>query len=114
MSIAQHLIADLQAGRIHSVAFVVPSNARRTLPLYDLAHTTARLGWRLGITAATYWFITPEREPPPSLGAEGIEFIGSTYADVRDGLLLLDPQDGHIEPDRIVSLDADGEPVEQP
>ena len=79
----QHLIAELQAGRIQSVAFVVPSDARWTLPLYDLAITTARRGWQLGIPAATYWFVTPEPEPPAGLESEGITFIGSTYADVR-------------------------------
>jgi hypothetical protein len=112
-SIADDLVAELQAARIHSVAFVVPSGARRTLPLYDLANTTARRGWQLGVPAATYWFVTPEREPPASLGAEGIEFIGSTYADVRGGVVQLDPQDERIEPDRIVSLDEDGELVAQ-
>jgi hypothetical protein len=104
MSIAQQLIAELQAGRIRSVAFVVPSDARSTLPLYDLALTTARSGWQLGIPAAAYWFVTPESEPPASLQAEGIIFIGSTYAEVRGGVVLLDPQDERIEPDRIVSL----------
>lgn len=53
MSIAQHLIADLQAGRIRSVAFVVPYESARTLPLHELAITTARRGWQLGIPAAT-------------------------------------------------------------
>ena len=106
MSIAQQLIAELQAGRIHSVAFVVPSDAQSTLPLYDLALTTARRGWQLGIPEATYWFVTPEPEPAASLESEGITFIGSTYADVRDGVVLLDPQDERIEPDRIVSLSA--------
>jgi hypothetical protein len=104
MSIADHLIADLEAGRIHSVAFVVPSEAQATSPLYELANTTVRRGWQLGIPDATYWFVTPEREPPASLGDEGIQFVGSTYAEVRDGVLLLDPQDERIEPDRIVSL----------
>jgi hypothetical protein len=110
-SIAHHLVAELQAGRIRSVAFVVPSDAPRTLPLYDLAITTARRGWRLGIPAATYWFVTPEPAPPASLESEGITFIGSTYAEVRGGVVLLDPQDERIEPDRIVSLNAHGELV---
>ena len=61
MSIARRLIAELQAGRIHSVAFVVPSDARVTGPLYDLAYTTARRGWQLGIPDASYWFVTPRR-----------------------------------------------------
>ena len=113
-SIAHQLVADLQAGRVRSVAFVAPSCVRWTLPLYDLAITTARRGWQLGIPAATYWFVTPEREPPTShesLEAEGIMFIGSTYADVQHGVVLLDPQDERIEPDRIVSVSENGELV---
>lgn len=113
-SIANHLVAELRAGRIRSVAFVVPSDAPWTWPLYDLAITTARGGWQLGIPAATYWFVTPEPEPLAtleSLEAEGITFIGSTYADVRDDVVLLDPQDERIEPDRIVSLSSSGELV---
>jgi hypothetical protein len=115
-SIVDHLVAELRTGRIESVAFVVPSDARWTLPLYDLAITTARRGWQLGIPAATYWFVTPEPEPLASLGAEmgdvaherlepeGITFIGSTYAEVRHGVVLLDPQAERIEPDLIVGL----------
>ena len=53
------LIAELRTSRIRSVAFVVPSDVRWTLPLYDLAITAARRGWTLGIAAATYWFVTP-------------------------------------------------------
>jgi hypothetical protein len=105
MSTAQHLIADLRSGRVRSVAFVVPSDARRTWPLYELALTTARRGWRLGIPAATYWFVTPEEEPLADLEAEGITFVGSTYAEEQGGVVLLDPWDESIAPDRIVTLD---------
>jgi hypothetical protein len=42
------------------------------------------------------------------LEPEGIAFIGSTYADVRHGVVLLDPQAERIEPDRIVSLNSNG------
>ena len=108
-SIVDHLVAELRTGDIQSVAFVVPSDARRTWPLYDLAITTARRGWLLGIPAATYWFVTPEPEPLASLESEGITFIGSTYPDVRYGVVLLDPQDERIEPDRIVSLNENAE-----
>ena len=110
--IADRLVAELATGRIRSVAFVVPFESARTFPLYELAITTARRGWRLGIPAATYWFVTPEPEPLAShdrLEPEGITFIGSTYADVRGGVVLLDPQDERIEPDRIVSLNENGE-----
>jgi hypothetical protein len=112
-SIVDHLVAELRTGRIQSVAFVVQEENARTLPLYDLAITTARRGWQLGIPAATYWFVTPEPEPLASLDArlepEGITFIGATYADVRHGVVLLDPQAERIEPDRIVSLNENGE-----
>jgi hypothetical protein len=112
-SIMDRLVAELGTGRIGSVAFVVPSDVRWTLPLYELAITTARRGWLLGIPAATYWFVTPEAEPlagfSPALEPEGITFIGSTYADVRHGVVLLDPQAECIEADRIVSLNASGE-----
>jgi hypothetical protein len=116
------LVAELATGRLRSVAFVVQSDARWTLPLYDLAIATARRGWELGLPPASYWFVTPEPEPLASLGAtmgkvaherlepEGIAFIGSTYADVRHGVVLLDPQAERIEPDRIVRLNRNGEP----
>jgi hypothetical protein len=119
-SIVDRLVAELGTGRIRSVAFVVPSDVRWTLPLYDLAITTARRGWQLGIPAATYWLVTPEPEPLARLGAEmsivaherlepeGITFIGSTYADVRHGVVLLDPQAERLEADRIVSLTKNG------
>ena len=110
-SIAHQLVAELQAGHIQSVAFVVPGDGGWTLPLYDVAITTARRGWQLGIPAATYWFVTPEPEASLSLAPEGITFIGSTFADVRHGVVLLDPQDERIEPDRIVTLTENGELV---
>jgi hypothetical protein len=114
--VVDHLVSDLAFGRIRSVAFVVPSDVSWTLPLYDLAIATARRGWRIGIEDARYWFVTPEPEPLARLGTavsvaaserlepEGITFIGSTYADVRDGLVLLDPQGESIEVDAVVSL----------
>ena len=120
-SIVDRLVAELATGRIESVAFVVPSDVRWTLPLYDLAITTARRGWQLGIPAATYWIVTPEPEPLAGFGPamsivaherlepEGIAFVGSTYADVRHGVVLLDPQAERIEPDRIVGLNRGGE-----
>jgi hypothetical protein len=114
-SIADRLVAELETGQIRSVAFVVPGDARSTWPLYDLAITTARSGWRLGIPAATYWFVTPEPEPmagfDEGLEPEGITFMGSTYADVSHGVVMLDPQSESIEPDRIVSLSENGEPL---
>jgi hypothetical protein len=114
------LVRDLALGRIRSVAFVVPSDVSWTLPLYEVAIATARRGWKIGIDDVRYWFVTPEREPLASLGTaaraaaserlepEGITFIGSTYPDVRDGVVLLDPQRESIEADLVVSLGHDG------
>jgi hypothetical protein len=119
-ALADGLVAELETGRIESVAFVVRSDVLWPLPLYDIAITTARRGWALGIPAARYWLITPEPQPLATLGAavsayaherlepEGITFIGSTYAHVQRGVVLLDPQDEHIHADRIVSLGSSG------
>jgi hypothetical protein len=118
--LVDHLVSNLAFGRIRSVAFVVPSDDSWTPPLYDLAIATARRGWKLGIQDARYWFVTPEPEPLATLGAaagraasarlepEGITFIGSTYPDVRDGVVLLDPQGESIEVDVVVTLDRSG------
>jgi hypothetical protein len=113
MSLVDDLVAELTLGRIRSVAFVVPSDVSMTLPLYNVALATARLGWRTGLEDARYWFVTPEPEPVTvaarqRLEPEGIAFIGSTYPDVRHGLVLLDPQGESIEVDLVVSLGHSG------
>jgi hypothetical protein len=115
-ALVDELVADLEAGRIESVAFVVQSGTAWTWPLYDVAITTARRGWSRGLPAARLWLITPERYPLATLGAaasaaaaqrlepEGITFIGSTYAHVQPhGIVLLDPHDARIAADRVVS-----------
>jgi hypothetical protein len=115
-ALVDRLVADLVLERIHTVAYVVPSEASWTLPLYRVAITTARRGWCIGLEAPRYWFITPEPAPLASLGTaasaaasarldpEGITFVGSTYADVLPGVVLLDPQGERIEVDRVVTL----------
>ena len=110
------LVSDLDRGDVRRVAFVVPSGASWTLPLYELAIMTARHGWALGIDDMQYWFVTPESEPLAICGArasravhgmlepEGITFIGSTHAEVRAGAVLLDRGRERIEAERIVCL----------
>jgi hypothetical protein len=119
-SLVDRLVSDLVLGRVRSLAFVVPSDITRTMPLYDVAIATARRGWRIGIDGVRYWFVTPEPVPLASFGTaasvaaserlepEGIAFVGSTYADVRHGLVLLDPQGESIEVDLVVSLGHSG------
>jgi hypothetical protein len=118
--LVDRLVSNLAFARIRSVAFVVSSGVSWTLPLYDVAIATARRGWKIGIEEARYWFVTPEPEPLAWIGTgvsavasqrlepEGIAFIGSTYPDVRDGLVLLDPQGESLEADLVVSLDHSG------
>ena len=118
--VVDDLIAKLRLGWISTVAFVVLGEARWTLPLYEVAITTARRGWSIGIADARYWFITPEPVPLAGFGPaaraavsaglepEGVTFIGSTFADLRPNVVLLDPQGERLEVDRVVTLsDAD-------
>jgi sulfide:quinone oxidoreductase len=110
------LVSDLERGDVRRVAFVVPSGASWTLPLYELAIMTARHGWAIGLDGTLYWFVTPEPEPLAICGSrasravhamlepEGITFIGSAHAEVRDGTVLLDQQRERIEADRNVCL----------
>jgi sulfide:quinone oxidoreductase len=110
------LVSDLNRGDVRRVAFVVPSGATWTLPLYELAIMTARHGWAIGLDHTQYWFVTPEPEPLAICGArasravhamlepEAITFIGSTHAEVREGAVLLDRGRERIEADRIVCL----------
>ena len=114
--IVHDLIAELRLGTIRTVAFVVRGDVRWTLPLYELALATARRGWSIGIADARYWFVTPEPVPLAGFGSaaraavsarlepEGITFVGSTFADLRPGAVLLDPQGECIEVDRVVTL----------
>ena len=114
--VVDDLITELRLGRIRSVAFVVRGEARWPLPLYEVAVTTARRGWSIGIADARYWFITSEPVPLAGFGRaaraavsaklepEDITFIGATFADLRPGVVLLDPQGEVIEVDRVVTL----------
>jgi hypothetical protein len=113
MTIVDHLVSELVLGRIRSIAFVVPSDVEMTAPLYDVAIATARRGWKIGLEDVRYWFVTPEAQPvsvaaSQRLEPEGIVFIGSTYPDVRPGVVLLDPQGESIEVDLVVSLGHNG------
>ena len=110
------LVSELERGDVRRVAFVVPSGASWTLPLYELAIMTARHGWAIGMDPARYWFVTPEDEPLAICGSrasravhamlepEGITFIGSAHAEVWDRTVLLDQQRERIEADRIICL----------
>jgi len=110
------LFSRLGAGRVRSVAFVVPTGASWTLPLYELAVMTARQGWSAGLDDPRYWLVTPEPEPLAVFGAavsrevrqllepEGITFMGGARPDVRGGVVLLDRRATRLEVDMVVCL----------
>ena len=110
------LLADLEQGYIHSVAFVVPPEAAWTLPLYEIALMTARQAWSMGMDRITFTLVTAEDRPlamfggPASevvadlLATEGIEFVGSSYPTVERGAVVADPSSRRIEADRVISL----------
>jgi sulfide:quinone oxidoreductase len=108
------LISDLELGYAKRVAFVVPSTVAWSLPLYELAAMTARDVWSAGIDGVELFFVTPEDRPLEAfgpeasamvgemLGEEGIEFIGSTFADIGHGFVLAG--DRRIDVDRTLAL----------
>lgn len=123
------LLDEVEQGRARRIAFVAPTLAGWTLPLYELAILTARLVSHRGLDAELM-LITPEPRPlavfgtGPSaivarlLAAAGVDFIGSTHADVEPGAVRLVPG-GHMVPvDRVVALplvrgrDLEGVPAE--
>ena len=108
------LLSDLELGFTKRVAFVVPSTVAWSLPLYELAVMTARDVWSAGIDGVELFLVTPEARPLEAfgpeaaamveelLGGEGIEFIGSTYADVGHGFVLAG--DRRIDAGRTIAL----------
>ena len=102
------LLAEVEQGRARRVAFIAPTVAGWTLPLYELAIMTAGLISDRGLDAELI-LITPEARPlavfgaGPSaviarlLAAARVEFIGSTYADVQPGAVRL-VSDGRVVP----------------
>ena len=110
------LLADLEQGYVHSVAFVVPGEAAWTLPLYEIALMTARQTWGMGMDRVRFALVTPEERPLAMFGGpaseavaqmlsdEGIEFVGSSYPTVGRGYVIADPGGRRIDVDRVVSL----------
>jgi sulfide:quinone oxidoreductase len=107
------VIGELEAGRIRRLAFVAPTLAGWTLPLYELALMTAHRA----PDGAELLLVTPEPRPLAVFGPEpsavvarlleeaGVEFIGSSYAEVDADGIRLDPA-GHRRrtADRVVAL----------
>jgi sulfide:quinone oxidoreductase len=108
------LLSDLELGYARRMAFVVPSTVAWSLPLYELAVMTARDVSSAGIDGVELFFVTPEVRPLDAFGSEasamvggmlseeGIDFIGSTFADVGHGFVLAG--DRRIDVDRTLAL----------
>ena len=108
------LLSDLELGYARRIAFVVPGGVAWSLPLYELAIMTARDVWSAGIEGVGMAFITPEARPLEAFGPEasttlrglleeeGIEFIGSTVAEVVPGAVIAG--DRRIDVSRTITL----------
>jgi sulfide:quinone oxidoreductase len=110
------LLEEIERGYVGQVAFVVPGcGAVWPLPLYELAVMAARQAWSMGMDQVRFALITPEERPlavfgraPSQAVAElldgcGVEFIGSTYANVSRGCVELDPSGRRLDHVRVVS-----------
>ena len=108
------LLSDLELGYVKRIAFVVPSTVAWSLPLYELAIMTARDVWSAGIEGVVIVFVTPEDRPLEAFGPkasaivgellseEGVEFVGSTRAEVGHGFVIAG--DRRIDVSRTVAL----------
>ena len=110
------MLADLEQGYLQRVAFVVPSEATWTLPLYELALMTARQAWSMGMDRVRFTLVTPEDRPLAMFGTpaseavgellddHAIDFVGSSYPSVGRGFVIADPGGRRIDANRIIAL----------
>jgi sulfide:quinone oxidoreductase len=91
------VLRELEAGRVESVAFVVPPGTTWPLPLYELALLTAAHAELHGIDAQLT-FVTPEPEPLAALGADVARHAAQTLAaagvGVAAGTTVVTVEDG--------------------
>jgi sulfide:quinone oxidoreductase len=111
------VLRELEAGRVASVAFVVPPGVTWPLPLYELALLTAAHAELHGIDAELA-FVTPEAEPLAALGADvarhaaetlaaaGVDVLaGTAVTDVEEGGAIVGPGRAVLaRPDRTIAL----------
>jgi sulfide:quinone oxidoreductase len=71
----EHLLAELEAREVDSVAFAVPSGAVWSLPVYELALMTAAWLAARGIEGVELALVTPEDEPLGLFGHEASRAI---------------------------------------
>lgn len=111
------VVAELEQGMTRRVAFVVPSSATWSLPLYELALMTAARTRAMGVRDVELTLVTPEDAPlalfhgagsaavAKRLAQAGITFLGSSYAHDYDGATLaLTPGERTLAAERVVAL----------
>jgi sulfide:quinone oxidoreductase len=112
----EQLLADIDAGEVRRVAFVVPAGAVWALPAYELALMTAAWLESREIEGVAVSLVTPEDEPLEFFGPEasdavrrlieerGIALLTRAHpAEARPGELLL-VWDRIVAADRVVAL----------
>jgi sulfide:quinone oxidoreductase len=112
----RQLLEELVAGRVGSVAFVVPWGAVWSLPIYELALMTAAYLAERELDHVDLMLVTPEDEPLQLFGRAGSEAVGELLeergialqtgacaVELVDGELRLVP-DGRIAAERAVAL----------
>ena len=110
------LLAEIVDGAVRRVAFVVPSGAVWSLPIYELALMTAAYVRARGIESVEITLVTPEHEPLGLFGHAASAAVrellderqiavrtGAHPAEVVDGELRLIPE-GRLPADRVVAL----------
>jgi sulfide:quinone oxidoreductase len=107
------LLDDLEEGHARRIAFVAPTMAGWTLPLYELALLTARHAEGL---ECELLLVTPEPRPLALFGdrasaavaellaAAGVEFIGASHVEPAEGGVRLLPSGRMITSARLVAL----------
>jgi sulfide:quinone oxidoreductase len=110
------LIQDIEAGYIHSMAFVSPGRMAWPLPLYELALMTAGRAYDTQSELATT-LVTPEDSPLAIFGQTAsnavaellaqanVKTITSAYAEVPTSReVVINPGDRRLKVDRVVAL----------
>jgi len=109
------LLDELEQGAVRRIAFVAPTVAGWTLPLYELALLTARHATTKHLQLELA-LVTPEQRPlalfgeRPSaavaqlLAAAGIAFIGASHVEVGEGEFWLVPGGRTLDVERLVAL----------
>ncbi len=110
------LIEDLEAGYLHKLAFISPSQMPWPLPLYELALMTARRAFDVNEDLAVT-IVTPEDAPLALFGSavseavgklledNGVRVISSTHSETpKPGVVSLHPGGRSLYVDRVVAL----------